>query len=166
MPVVYWKRDSFHCEIRKYRNVIYLLDVSARASNLLPDANIYPLNKTQAVILNDDSIIQIAALCATDVMAFDAEKLSSKPLTIRFRQGGERFKQSASGPGKQLKHWFQEQGIPPWERNQIPLIYWGESLIQAGQQVLNHTICSRDKKNSLIIRWIRSDLGEIENNKR
>lgn len=51
---------------------------------------------------------------------------SNSKITIRFRQGGEVFiwhKQT-----KKLKKLFQEWAIPPWLRDQIPLVYLNNHL--------------------------------------
>ncbi|MDP3704901.1 MAG: tRNA lysidine(34) synthetase TilS [Legionellaceae bacterium] len=40
---------------------------------------------------------------------------------VRFRQGGEMFQWH--GQTKTLKKLLQEWGVPPWQRNRIPLIY-------------------------------------------
>ena len=52
-----------------------------------------------------------------------AETLAGAALTIRFRQGGERFRPVGRHHGQELKKLLQEAGIPPWERDRLPLIY-------------------------------------------
>ena len=47
MPVVRWKRDVFQCEIRKYRDKLYLLDVSMGDSQLVEDSQ--PVADSQPV---------------------------------------------------------------------------------------------------------------------
>lgn len=47
-------------------------------------------------------------------------------LWIRFRQGGEKF--FWHGQTKQLKKLFQQWAIPPWCRDQVPLLYVNEQL--------------------------------------
>lgn len=47
--------------------------------------------------------------------------------TVRARQGGERLR-----IGQQhvtLKHWLQAHNLPPWQRQQLPLLYAGNRLI-------------------------------------
>src|SRR5690606_34284812 len=48
---------------------------------------------------------------------------------IRFRTGGERFKPAGDRHTRTLKHWLQQQGIVPWMRERIPLLYRGDSLV-------------------------------------
>ncbi len=49
--------------------------------------------------------------------------------TIRLRQGGERLKPDAKRPARSLKYLWQEAKIPPWQREQWPLVYVGETLV-------------------------------------
>jgi tRNA(Ile)-lysidine synthase len=44
-------------------------------------------------------------------------------IEVRFRAGGERFTPLDRVHSKSLKHWFQENGILPWMRDRIPLLY-------------------------------------------
>ena len=52
-------------------------------------------------------------------------------LTIRLRSGGERLQPDARRPRRTLKNLFQEAGVPPWERERLPLLYRGEELVWA-----------------------------------
>jgi tRNA(Ile)-lysidine synthase len=60
---------------------------------------------------------------------FDAAWLAERPLEVRGRGGGERFKPHPTRPSKTLKRLFQEAGIPEFERAQLPLVWRGEQLI-------------------------------------
>ena len=51
------------------------------------------------------------------------------PISIRFRQGGERIQPAGRKGHHELKKLFQEAGVPPWERDTIPLLYIEENLI-------------------------------------
>ncbi|MFC4258727.1 tRNA lysidine(34) synthetase TilS [Marinobacter lacisalsi] len=44
-------------------------------------------------------------------------------LRLAHRQGGERFRPAAGGQSRPLKKWLQEQQIPPWERDRLPLVF-------------------------------------------
>jgi tRNA(Ile)-lysidine synthase len=50
-------------------------------------------------------------------------------LEVGFRVGGERFLPHRSQQHKSLKHWFQEAGIVPWMRSQVPLLYHGDRIV-------------------------------------
>ncbi|QOJ24344.1 MAG: tRNA lysidine(34) synthetase TilS [Gammaproteobacteria bacterium] len=67
----------------------------------------------------------------TQVMnqGIDAEKLLAGPVTVRSRQGGERYTPVCNRPRRSLKNLMQEACIPPWQRNNKPLLFCGEELI-------------------------------------
>lgn len=74
-------------------------------------------------------------LSATEKLSISRDKNrglspSIDAVSIRFRQGGE----VAHVRGKQrhsLKNLLQEWGVPAWERDRIPLVYFEEKLISA-----------------------------------
>lgn len=52
---------------------------------------------------------------------------------IRFRRGGERCRPAGRAHSQSLKKLLQEAGVPPWQRDRIPLIYIdGELAAVAG----------------------------------
>jgi tRNA(Ile)-lysidine synthase len=71
-----------------------------------------------------------------------AGELTAKPVTgaglrradvsagvrVSWRKGGETCQPAGRKHHHSLKKLFQEQGIPPWERQRIPLIYIGDEL--------------------------------------
>ena len=62
---------------------------------------------------------------------------SKKAGTVEFRErsGAERLQVTASGPRKTLKNLYQENAVPPWQR-QAPLLYMdGELIAVAGAGV-------------------------------
>ena len=50
-------------------------------------------------------------------------------MTVRLRSGGERLQLDAKRPRRTLKNLFQEAGIPPWERERLPLLFSGADLV-------------------------------------
>jgi tRNA(Ile)-lysidine synthase len=56
-------------------------------------------------------------------------RLRGRAITIRLRRGGERLQPDCRRPRRSLKNLLQEAGIPPWERERLPLIFCGEQLV-------------------------------------
>ena len=54
-----------------------------------------------------------------------------KPLLVRLRAGGERLQPDPRRPRRTLKNLFQEAGVPPWQRERLPLLFSGEALVWA-----------------------------------
>lgn len=48
--------------------------------------------------------------------------LVGKKIVVKGRQGGERIRFERGGQSVSLKNYFQEQGIPPWKRDQVLLL--------------------------------------------
>lgn len=48
---------------------------------------------------------------------------------VCYRQGGERLRLVPGGPSRELRTWLQEQGVPPWRRDRLPLLFRGEELV-------------------------------------
>ena len=178
VPLVTWRRELFYCEIRRYRDTLYLFDVSKQYCS---EKNHQSFNKNEIFELAENHAVRIKSNHSlvkllefnpghTKQKAYQRSLLLSQKISIRFRTGGERYYQSKSSAdnrhSRSLKHWFQEQAIPPWEREQLPLIYWGEELIQVGNTILNPALISDDAEDALIICWIKSDSDEIFDKKR
>ena len=56
---------------------------------------------------------------------------------VRGRSGGEQLRVRPDGPTRDLKKLLQEDGVLPWMRTNIPLIYVGGSLAAVGDLWLN-----------------------------
>lgn len=52
-------------------------------------------------------------------------------LWLAHRQGGERLRPVAGGPSRPLKKWLQQQQVPPWERNRLPLVFRDDNELVA-----------------------------------
>ena len=58
-----------------------------------------------------------------------SEKLKDEPVTLRLRSGGESLRPHLSAATRSLKNLLQENRIPPWQRERVPLLYCGEKLV-------------------------------------
>ncbi len=50
-------------------------------------------------------------------------------VTLRRRVGGESIRPRAGGPRRTVKKLLQEHGVPPWERESLPLVYCDDELV-------------------------------------
>ncbi|MGH8157579.1 MAG: tRNA lysidine(34) synthetase TilS [Rhodanobacter sp.] len=53
----------------------------------------------------------------------------AEPLRVRLRCGGERIKPAGDAHTRELRHLFQQNQWPPWQRNTCPLLYAGDELV-------------------------------------
>jgi len=58
-----------------------------------------------------------------------ASMLQGQTVTLRSRQGGERLQPDCARPRRTLRNLFQEQGVPPWQRDRLPFVYCNDQLI-------------------------------------
>lgn len=56
-------------------------------------------------------------------------KLQGGPVTLRFRQGGERLRPAPIAATRTLKNLLQEHHVPPWQRDRLPLLFCGDTLV-------------------------------------
>jgi tRNA(Ile)-lysidine synthase len=54
---------------------------------------------------------------------------SARPLVVRKRRAGARLQPDPRRPRRTLKNLFQEAGVPPWQRERIPCVYFGDELV-------------------------------------
>lgn len=55
-------------------------------------------------------------------------RVMTAQVTIRWRKGGERLRPDCIRPTRSLKNLLQEAGMPPWQRQRLPLLFCGEKL--------------------------------------
>ena len=57
------------------------------------------------------------------------EKLQRAEVTLRLRTGGENLRPHPQAATKSLKNLLQEQHVPPWQRERLPLLFCGNELV-------------------------------------
>lgn len=137
-PVVSWSGG----EVRRYRGLLYALQPQGQ-----PDA-IAELNWDiqQTLTLNGQQLV--SRIEQGKGLNPDVCKQS---ISVRYRRGGEVCKPVGRGHHHRLKKLFQEWGVPPWQRQQVPLIYIGEEIAQ----VVGYCICepfqSPPRKQGIVV---------------
>ncbi len=139
-------------ELHRYRETLYLLPETAsfpeyKSSRLwridtpldLPGGGRLSVAPTEGAGLSATSVAQAAVV------------------QVGFRQGGERCQPAGRQHRHALKKLFQEYGIPPWERRQIPLIYLDEQLAAVADLWVCEPFCARATEPGLKIVWSGHD---------
>lgn len=117
-PIVHWQG----AEIRRYRDDLYAMQpLSIIKTNIVIPWDI----KTSLELPNNLGTLtrQLLKNHGLDL------NYNSENITVRFRHGGHKCKVRNRAGTHSLKKLFQEQGIPPWQRNYVPLIFQDEELI-------------------------------------
>jgi tRNA(Ile)-lysidine synthase len=124
---IYSRSDCEACirwqnnEIRKYREQLYLKTV-----NMPHDATLsYQWDLQQSLKIPSLGL----ELTREQLDQFGVNVSNIEQLTVSFRRGGEVMRPRGRGCQKELKSLFQEQGVKPWERDRIPLLFHNQQLI-------------------------------------
>ena len=89
----------------------------------------------------------------------DWNRLQGRSLLVRRREGGERIRIVGQKNSKSLKNLFQEAGVLPWMRKQIPLFYDGDTLVAVGDLWVCADAAAEKAREAVKLRWLnRPDL--------
>ncbi len=112
---------------RRYREKVFLVKEKPRSKK--------PLSPFRPRTWNGESRLALPALGGelrfrrVRGQGIDRSLLKNKAWQIRLRSGGERLRVDALRPRRTLKNLFQEAGVPPWERERLPLLFCGDDLV-------------------------------------
>ena len=110
--VVHWPG----VEIRRFRNCLYALSPQPKFS----PAEVLSWSLKQPLLLPNNQGCLVAC---------GAESLGASEVTVKFRRGGERFHPLGRKGSHPLKKLLQEWQVPPWRRNNLPLIFLEDLLL-------------------------------------
>jgi tRNA(Ile)-lysidine synthase len=118
-PLVQWQGG----EIRRYRNELFLLPtsisaVTAAGAVLSPDGKLLELGRGMGALQ-----LQPSATTGIDTALADGG------LELRYRQGGEEIRLPGHDITHKVKNLMQQDGILPWMRDRVPLLYAGGELV-------------------------------------
>ncbi len=141
-PCVRWREY----ELRRYRDELYLLKQRSDpdASQVLQWSLPEPLSLPDA-----GGVLKATRQTGRGIRASAVES----GVQVSCRRGGERCLPVGRGQHHSLKKLFQEQGIPPWERSRIPLIYIGDQLAAVAGLWVCEPFHARPAEPGLLIDW-------------
>lgn len=131
-------------EFRKYQNQLYLL----KKNIVVDNKTRFQWNPaaTEALLIPHGKLETIDR-----VGAGLQKKLYNEILTIGFRQGGESFHPQGRQHSQRLKKLLQEAGVPPWERDAIPLVYFNDELVAVvGLWISRHYVAGENEPGWII----------------
>lgn len=80
---------------------------------------------------------------------------SARPLGVRLRSGGERLQPDPRRPRRTLKNLFQEAGVPPWERDRLPLLVCGEDVVWVAGLGVDARYQAAENASGVLPEWRR-----------
>jgi tRNA(Ile)-lysidine synthase len=74
-------------------------------------------------------------------------------LSIRFRSGGELFQPYGQPQRRTLKNLLYDAGIPPWQRERLPLLYSADTLIAVADRWIAQEYAVKSDQTGVVLRW-------------
>jgi tRNA(Ile)-lysidine synthase len=145
-PLINWQG----WEVRRYRDRLFLMRAQAMTPPAQPliwshgDELLLPQGLGRLVVRHTEAGISAARWRWGEV-------------TVRFRRGGERCQPAGQAHHRMLKKLFQEWGVPPWERERIPLIYIDRELVAIPGYCVCSPVQADPGEQAIIIEWQRFD---------
>lgn len=144
-PRVEWSEG----EIRRYRDHLYLLKP-------LPSVPLYwqaPWRGEAPLTVPDGRTLHAMREKGAGIAP---EFWRPEAIEVRYRRGGERCRLPGRAGTHELKKLLQEAGLPPWERERLPLLYiagqlaavgdgWVCEPFEGGVEEMNVRLCLREK---------------------
>lgn len=116
-PLVEWPG----AQVRRYRDTLFIEAATAETK----DQGELSLHGTETVTLADGRKLKWQLTSGQGLKPH----LLKAEITLKYREGGERIQIQGHSQHKSLKQLFQEWDVPPWQRQQIPLLFLGQELI-------------------------------------
>jgi len=120
-PLVAWPG----CEVRRYRDDLFAMEPLPS----IPAPG--PIQWDQGILSLPDELGYLE-LIARDGRNLDPQAMFAPGLIVRFGKQDLSCRRARNGRRRSLKKLFQEQGVPPWVRIYVPLIFVRDHLIAVG----------------------------------
>ena len=142
-PCVRWHRY----EVRRYRDKVFCLQQTASldATQALHWSLSAPL-----ILPGTGGVLTALPVSGAGLRRTDA---SAAGVHVSWRKGGECCLPAGRKHHHPLKKLFQEQGIPPWERQRIPLIYIGSELAMVPGLWVCEPFQAGPAESGILISW-------------
>jgi tRNA(Ile)-lysidine synthase len=135
------------CDLRRHGEYVYLLPASMAA----PQEAIVTWRGERRIELPYTR--GVLTMGAGKGEGLSLSRLTSEPVTVRCRHGGERLQPDATRPRRTVKNLLQEAGVPSWQRERMPFIYCGDVLVCIPGVAIDWRFRAREGERSVMPRW-------------
>jgi tRNA(Ile)-lysidine synthase len=129
-------------EIRRYQDEIYIV---RKNQNTNKDYEIIWKCESEILLPNGHKL----KFKEVKGKGISLSKIKNKELIISNRRGGEFFKPDSKRPTKKVKQILQESELPPWERENLPLIFVDKDLVCLPQLGIQYSYQAHGPENGL-----------------
>jgi tRNA(Ile)-lysidine synthase len=142
LPVIVWGDNA----LRRYRQRVYLTDAhpprlqGTRRWRVAPDSRV-DLGPNSGTLR-----------WAAQIGGLDGERLT-ETVIVRRRGGGETLRPGVRSKTQSVQHLCQSQGVLPWMRDALPLVFADRALIAVADLWLDARWCVAPLKPGLAVVW-------------
>ena len=80
-------------------------------------------------------------------------RLLQAGVSVRSRKGSEHIKLDAARPRQSLRKLLPQQAIPPWQREQLPLLYCGDELVCVPGVAIAGAYAAQAEEEGVLVSW-------------
>jgi tRNA(Ile)-lysidine synthase len=133
-------------QLRSYRQQAYVLPA------LLPpvDFTIAWNGEAELVLPASHGILYFARVRGSGL---SVASLLQAGLSVRSRKGSEHIKLDAARPRQSLRNLLPQHSIPPWQREQLPLLYCGDELVCVPGVASAYAFAAREDEEGVLVSW-------------
>ena len=139
-------------EIRRYKDEIYLVHKNKQTHKN------YEIvwNGEPEILLPNGTKLKFKKVKGKGI---SLEKMKNKKLMISNRKGGESFKPDLKRPTKKIKQMLQESDLPPWERENLPMIFVDNKLASVPNFGVDIKFQTKPKEAGLEVVFVQQMMG-------
>ena len=129
-------------QVRRYRNKLYLL-----INEKIQTGDCYQWNLSETLYIPGVGWLRARVAMASGLK----KKLLPAEVTVKFRQGGEHCRPHRRSHTHSLKKVLQEYSIPPWERDNLPIVYIDDQIAAVVDQFYCEPYAADKNEQGLVI---------------
>jgi tRNA(Ile)-lysidine synthase len=133
-------------QLRCYREHAYVLPVTLPAADFV----IVWQGETQISLPASHGVLHFERV---NGQGFSLAKLQQGTVTIRPCRRRESIQLDATRPRQSLRNLLQHQGVPPWQREQLPLLYCGDELVLVPGVASASAYAALADEAGVLVRW-------------
>lgn len=137
--------------VRRYRNKLYYLK---QAAPEMVRYSVWPPGQASIGV----SVHQTMS-CVPSLFGISREQWQNATVVVKPRSGGEKICLPGRKGHHALKNLFQEAGIPPWKREEIPLVYLDDQLAAVGDLWISAEFYTEKVQDCITLSLQREELG-------
>lgn len=144
MPLIQWSEGT----VRRYRTHLYLL---LQKRDFDPSTVLHWDGTKPLELPHSNGTLTASVEKGPGI---DPTRWRHAKITVRYRFGGEAIRLVGHSHHRKLKKLLQEAGIPPWERDRIPIVCLdGEIAAVAGNRWISSDLAGNPLGANVVVRW-------------